>query len=214
MTHVKDLKAHFKSQVVFTLRDAKIYLKGRKLGKNYLNLLIHGLIKKGELHKITQGTYSFQTDPTLYGFAFSPFYYGLQNALALHNMGTQETNPVIVTPRKVRLGLRTIENTHFIIHRIQRPMFFGYDFVRYYDWEIPVSDLEKTFIDMVYFKQPLTEEVLNELKPKLDGKKIQEYLKRYPKNMQKQVNQKLGTGLGIAKHFTKGFERDRKARDF
>ena len=188
MTYVQELKTSFKSKPIFTMRDIQLLFYGKKLGKNYLHLMIHFLLKKHELHKITQGVYSFQEDPMVYGFAFSPFYYGLQNALALQGIGTQETNPVIITPRKVRLGLREISGTNILVHRIQRKLFFGFNYVKYYDWEIPVSDLEKTFLDFIHFQQPLTQEMIEELLPKLDKKRVQEYLKKYSGNVKKKVN--------------------------
>lgn len=173
------------------MRDIQLLFHGKKLGKNYLHLMIHFLLKKNELHKITQGVYSFQEDPMMYGFAFSPFYYGLQNALALQGIGTQETNPIIITPRKVRLGLREISGVNILVHRIQRKLFFGFNYVKYYDWEIPVSDLEKTFLDFIHFQQPLTQEIKEELLPKLDKKRVQEYLKKYQENVKKKVNKLL-----------------------
>ena len=191
MTYVQELKSYFKSKPIFTIRDIQLLFQDKKLGKNYLHLMVHSLLKKNELHKITQGIYSFQEDSMLYGFAFSPFYYGLQNALALHGIGTQETNSVIVTPRKVRLGLREINGTHIVLHRIQRKLFFGFNYVKYYDWEIPVSDLEKTFLDFIYFRQPLTNEVKEEFLPKLNKKRLQEYLKKFPKITQKQFQNAL-----------------------
>ena len=65
------------------------------------------------------------------GFGFSPFYYGLEDALSLRNVWEQETNPVIITPRTVRVGIRKFEGRHFVVRRIDRSMFFGYTFVDY-----------------------------------------------------------------------------------
>jgi hypothetical protein len=34
-------------------------------------------------------------------------------------------------------------NTNVYLRRIDKKYFFGYDFIKYYDIEIPVSDIEK-----------------------------------------------------------------------
>jgi len=52
---------------------------------------------------------------------------------------------------------------------------------------LPYSDVEKTVINMVYFKQKLNEETIRELIKKIDRKKLNSYLKIYPKNIRKTV---------------------------
>jgi predicted transcriptional regulator of viral defense system len=192
MKYREQVEKAFKNQPIFKLRDVKTLLSKEKTSTAYLHLMIHQMLKKRQIHKITQGIYSFQEDPTNYGFAFTPFYYGLQNALSLQNIGTQETNPVIITPRKVRLGIRNIGGTNFILHRIQRKLFFGYQFIKYYDIEIPVSDLEKTLLDFIYYRQPLNTETIEELTPRLNTKKLAKYIQQYPKKIQTEITRKLG----------------------
>ena len=51
----------------------------------------------------------------------------------------------------------------------------------------PYSDIEKTFIDMIYFKQPLDEETLKNFREKLNKKKLNSYLKHYPRRTRKIV---------------------------
>jgi predicted transcriptional regulator of viral defense system len=60
------------------------------------------LIKEKKIHKITNGKYTFQEEIMCVGFAFSPFYYGLQEALSLHNLHEQETNAIIITTNKIK----------------------------------------------------------------------------------------------------------------
>ncbi|EQD66731.1 transcriptional regulator, partial [mine drainage metagenome] len=81
--------------------------------------------------------------------AFLPFYYGLEDALSLRGFWEQETNPVIITPRKVRNGVRQFDSRNYVVRRIDRKMFFGYTFVNYEEFYIPVSDTEKTLIDLI-----------------------------------------------------------------
>ena len=84
------------------------------------------LTKKGEIKKITRGAYTFKEEIEVVGFAFSPFYYGLQEALSLRNLWEQEVNPVVITPRKIRQGVRKFLGNNYLIKRVNRSMFFGF----------------------------------------------------------------------------------------
>jgi predicted transcriptional regulator of viral defense system len=187
MVLTKELKNYFKDFSVFTIRDVKLFCQKFKVNKNYISLLLHNLLKNHELIRITKGKYTFQRDIQIVGFAFSPFYYGLQDALSLRNLWTQETNPVVITPLKVRSGLRTFLDGNYIVRRIDRKMFFGYEMIKYRDFWIPVSDIEKTLIDFVYFKEPLSNEVLGEIKQKINKEKLRAYLKKSPKFVQRRI---------------------------
>ena len=187
MKYIKGIREHFGQALVFTIRDLKIFISNQGASDNYANLLIHNLMEKNEIHRITRGVYTFQDDAIVSGFAFSPFYYGLQNALSIRNIWEQETNPVVITPRKVRTGLRTIMDTNVLVRKIQRKMFFGFDLIKHYDYWIPVSDVEKTLIDFVYFKEPISEESLGEMKKRIRKDVLEKYLNKCPKQTRKLV---------------------------
>ena len=72
---------------------------------------------------------------------------------------------------------------------------FGYEYYKYSlenkEIYLPYSDIEKTFIDMVYFKQPLDNEAIENFKEKIDKKKLKDYLKKYPKKSREKVMSKL-----------------------
>jgi predicted transcriptional regulator of viral defense system len=145
------------------------------------------LTKKGEIKKITRGAYTFKEEIEVVGFAFSPFYYGLQEALSLRNLWEQEVNPVVITPRKIRQGVRKFLGNNYLIKRVNRSMFFGFEMIKYYEFWIPVSDVEKTLIDFVYFKQALPKETIEEIKQQIRDEILFGYLKRVPKWVKKRV---------------------------
>ncbi|MHA1853248.1 MAG: type IV toxin-antitoxin system AbiEi family antitoxin domain-containing protein [Candidatus Heimdallarchaeaceae archaeon] len=147
--HLKELKEKLKLTPVFRTKDVELIIKN----KNYTYLILHNLLKRGEIKRITKSWYSWQDDPTLTVFCFKPAYIGLQEALSIYNLWEQETNVVIITPRKVRSGIREFFGTNIIIHRISPKYFFGFDYLKYGDFFIPVSDIEKTLIDLVYFNE-------------------------------------------------------------
>ncbi len=186
MKHVKLLRAQFGKKLVFTARDVKMLL-GKKTSSKYLNLLLHNLVKSGELNRISKGTYTFRSEVQLVGFAFQPFYYGLQDALSLRNLWEQETNAVVITPRRVRKGIRTFLGSNYLVRTIDRKMFFGFELAKYFDIWIPVSTPEKTLIDFVYFREPLSKDALKELKKKINEKILKEFLKRTSKRTRETV---------------------------
>jgi predicted transcriptional regulator of viral defense system len=120
----------------------------------------------------------------------------LQDALSFHNLWEQETNTLIITAKKVREGLRKVLGFNTIVKRINPKYMFGFEYYKYAleDREIyiPYSDIEKTFIDMIYFKQPLDEEIIENFKEKIIKKKLKEYLKRYPLRFRKSAIRRLG----------------------
>jgi len=187
MKYLKELRARFKDSVAFTISDLRIFLKNKRISTGYLHLLIHNLLTKGEIKRITRGVFTFRDEIQTVGFGFSPFYYGLQEALSLRNIWEQETNPVVITPRHVRVGLRSFGGRNYLVRRISRRMFFGFEMLRYYDFWIPVSDVEKTLIDFAYFREPLGAGALREIKVRLRKEVLSEYLKRCPKLVAKRV---------------------------
>ena len=186
MKHIEQFRQHFTKVPTFTMRDAKLLL-GNVVPSGYLRLLIHNLRKTGEVKRITRGTYTFHDEAQLVGFAFEPFYYGLQDALSLLNLWEQETNPIVITPRKIRSGTRNFEGNNYLVRHLDRKMFFGFEFIKYFNYWLPVSNPEKTLIDFAYFKEPLSQETLKEIKKRINHKKLNEYLKRTPQKTRERV---------------------------
>lgn len=187
MKYLSEVRERFNRAPAFTITDLRVFLGRKGIGKGYLHLLVHNLLAKGELKRISRGAYTFRDESQVVGFGFRPFYYGLQEALSLRNMWEQETNPVVITPRKVRSGVRSFDGANYVIRRISRSMFFGFEMAKYADFWIPVSDVEKTLIDFVYFRQQPGTEAAAELKKRTDRKKLDGYLKRCPKWVQLRV---------------------------
>jgi len=185
--YIKPVREHFRKFPVFTIQDIKVFLSQYRVNGPYIHTLVHHLREKGELKRIGRGVYSFREEAEIVGFAFSPFYYGLQEALSLRGLWEQETNPVVITCRRVRPGLRTILGANVLVRKIERKMFFGYGMVRYYDLWLPVSDVEKTLIDFVYFREPLAPEVLREMKKRIRKKLLDAYLRKVPAPVARRV---------------------------
>lgn len=178
------LREFLKSTPIFRAKDIELVVKN----KNYGYLTLHNLVKKGEIKRVTKGWYSLYEDPIVAVFCFKPAYIGLQEALSFHELWEQETNVVLVTARKVRTGIRKILDSNVILHRINQKYFFGFDYLKYENFFIPVSDIEKTLIDLVYFNETLDENVLKEIKRRIDKEKLETYLKNFPSKFRKKVH--------------------------
>jgi len=185
MKYIDLLVENFSVQPSFSIGDARRIFPG--ISDDYLDVLLHNLEKKKRIHRISRGIYTFRDDPQVVGFAFRPFYYGLQDAMSLREIWEQETNPVVITPRKVRTGLRRFEGSNYVVRRVSRKMFFGFEQIRYGDIWIPVSDIEKTFIDLVYFDNSIPEDALKVFKRKIDKEKLRAYLDKCDGWLRKRV---------------------------
>jgi len=187
--YIQDIRKFFKESPVVDLNSLKKYIS--KKDKKYIYLLISNLLKKKEINRITKGYYTVYDDASLIVFCFKPAYLGLQNALSFHNLWGQETNPVAITTNNIRSGLRKVFGRNALLRRIPGKYMFGYEYYKYSlenrDIYLPYSDVEKTFIDMIYFKQPLDEETLDNFREKINKKKLNSYLKKYDKRFRKRV---------------------------
>ena len=161
--------------------------------KSYAYLLLNHLVKKGEVFRITKGYYSTQADPTLLVLCIKPSYLGLEDALSFHNLWEQETIPVIITPRKVRQGKRKVLKHNVLIRRILPKYFFGWDLVKYGNFLVPISDVEKTLIDLVYFGKRIDKNLARKFEKRIDKGKLTNYLRKYPRNVRRKVTKILET---------------------
>ena len=189
MKYSKYIKERFSKNdfPVFRIQDLKLALKGKKIKNDYLYQAIHNLMRRDGMNRITRGMYTFHNDAAVVGFAFAPFYYGLENALSLRGISGQGANYTIITSRNVRAGIRTFEGRNYRIQKIPKKLFFGYELLKYYDFWIPVADIEKSFIDMLYLNKGIREELIDKIIPKIRKDKLKNYLSKYKKNFSELV---------------------------
>jgi len=185
--YLKTIGDLFGKSAVVNYSSIERVVRKKKNIKQYTKKLIRNLILKGKIKKITRGFYTSHDDPSLAVYCFKPAYLGLQDALSFHNLWEQESIPVIITARKARQGIRKIMGINVLIRRIDKKYCFG--FQHYDDGGIylPYSDVEKTFIDMVYFKEKLSQEAIKNIERIVNIKKINSYINSYPNKIRKRV---------------------------
>lgn len=182
----KKIEYLFEKSPIVSFSSVQRIIKDKKNVKQYSKQLVRNLILKGKLNKLTKGFYTKHDDPSLCVLCFDG-YLGLQDSLSLHNLWEQETIPVVITAKRVRQGIRKILASNVLIRRIDRNYFFGFDYIKYGNFYLPVSDIEKTLIDFVYFNERLDKEILKNIKKSINNKKTNTYLKKYPKKFREKV---------------------------
>ncbi len=185
--YLQKVEEFIKKTPVVNIASIKQFLKK----KNYAYILIKNLITKGELKRLTKGWYTAYDDPSLAVFCFKPAYLGLEDALSFHGLWEQETIPVIITTRKIRQGIRKILGMNVLIRRIDKRYYFGVEYLKYFDFYLPVSDVEKTFLDIVYFYKTIDPLLLKKFRKEMDSKKLKKYLSKYPKRFQIKISKLL-----------------------
>jgi predicted transcriptional regulator of viral defense system len=191
MKYAKAFREYFSTKTVFSVRDVRNRFADKKISPNYANVLLNHFLERKEISRVARGFYSFKTDPNVIAFAIQPSYFGLQDALSFQGLWEQQTIPVLVTPRKIRSGFRTVLETRVLVRRINRKQFFGFEMKKYLDFWVPVSDLEKTLIDFFYFNQPLEKKILQKMLKKSNHQKLLQYLKKTPKKTRKKIEKML-----------------------
>jgi len=136
--YLKKVDELFKKSLIVKYSSIKRILKNREYAKQ----LVRNMILKGKIKKLTKGCYSLYDDPQLLVFCFKPAYLGLQDALSFHNLWEQETIPVIITSRKIRPGIRSVNGTNVLIRRLNKNYMFGFDYVKQGEIYFPYSDIE------------------------------------------------------------------------
>ena len=185
--YIAEIENFIKKSPVVNAKSIIRIINSKKRTKQYQKLLLKRLVDSGKIKRITKGYYTIHDNVLLTVFCFTPAYLGLQEALSFHNLWEQETIPVIITPKKVRQGIRRVFNTNVMIRRIDRRYFLGIEYKKEGNFYFPYSDLEKTFIDMVYFNQLINKETISNIKRLYDRKKLLRYLKMYPKRFKDRV---------------------------
>ncbi len=189
MKYVKEFLKYFSSFPAFTANDARRFLLKNGSTYGYYLVFMHDMVKNGRVLAIGRGRYTLHDDPMMAGFAFSPFYYGLETALTHYRLWDYMTPISIVTTNRVRKSNITILGRNVTVRKLQKDKFFGYSMIRYKeDVYIPMADIEKTLIDSVYFHVRFDKKVYSSIADRIDRKKLVRYLNVYSGIVKAQVN--------------------------
>lgn len=185
MTIVNEIKNHFSDYPIFTYRDIRLYFSGRGIKSSNLTRILSYMKSNGSIYTLKKGVYTFKKNDIVSGFAYTPFYYGLLSAMTLRELWTQNSRPEIITIKKIRstrVAIFDDPKDVIFIHHVPVKYFFGFDIIDYGKLKLPVSDSEKTLIDLFYYKVKLPIQNYDGLLRSIKIKKIHKYLKAYDRH--------------------------------
>lgn len=130
---------------------------------------------KNKIKTIEKGKYTLHEDPLIYAtHIVNPSYLSFLSALNYYGYTTQIPLKITVAITKQKKELKDIK---FI--KINKKCFFGYNKIRYGDFEIFIADKEKLLLDCLIYQKYVNISELNKLlKDNLDKDKIIKYLNR------------------------------------
>ncbi len=187
LTKIEEL---FEKSPVVSFSDIDRIVRHKK-DTDYAKQIVNKLIFRGKIKRLTKGCYTKFDEAGLSVLCFKPAYLGLQSALSFHKLWEQETIPVIITSKFIRPSIRKSIGMNILIRRAKKEYMFGYEYFDDSGFYLPYSDIEKTFIDFVVFRNRLSPEIIREFKKKINIKKINEYLKKYPERIRTKVRRAL-----------------------
>jgi hypothetical protein len=182
----------FEKSPIVCFKSIENIVKEKKNIKQYTKQLIRNLLMQDKIKIIGKGFYSKYEDPALFVLCLQNSYLGLHSALSYYNLWEQETNPVILTPNRIKQGIRVINGQNVLIKNINKKYVVGVEYHKDGSFYLPYSDIEKTFIDLIYFKIKLDKEIYKKFVKILNKNKLKIYLKKYPKKFQYRVLREIG----------------------
>jgi predicted transcriptional regulator of viral defense system len=183
MRMTNDALERFRGWPTFTMNDAYVYLSQRNKNatRKSVQVTLSRLVRGGRLHHVTKGVFSVGDRAEYSGFAFSPFYYGGLSALMIRDLIDDQVKLEIMTTKAVRKSSASLfgGKVEVILHHVSNIHYLGFGMLQYGGVNVPVSDPEKTFIDMVYFGIRLSIPDYSSLLRAMDRKRLNAYLKSY-----------------------------------
>ena len=180
MTLADSILKKFSGYQVFTYGDVRRAFWLKENGRDFARTLSY-LKKSGRLHGVVKGVYTTRADTLAAGFAFQPFYYGLRYALTIMDAWTAMPIPELVTLKRVKAAKITVfdGSARIMLHHSRPAYFFGFSIMEQGGMRIPVSDPEKTLIDLFFYKVRLPIQNYSGILNMVERKKLLEYLKAY-----------------------------------
>ena len=175
----------FRDFKTFTFNDAKMALRDRhrNISDKTIQVTLSRMAAGKRICSLTKGVYSLEKRDEIVGFAFTPFYYGGLAALMIRDMIDDQVKMEIMTTHRVKVSLMAVfgGSSTVVLHHIPRKYYFGFEDLKYGDIVVPVSDPEKTLIDLFYYRVRLAIQDYSELLRAVNTKKLVRYLKVYNK---------------------------------
>ncbi|PIN88767.1 hypothetical protein COU61_03530 [Candidatus Pacearchaeota archaeon CG10_big_fil_rev_8_21_14_0_10_35_13] len=176
---------------VISIGDIRRIIKIKGSNEKNAKQTINYLVKKKLLRPLIKGHYTKNDDPTLTVLCLKKAYLGMQEALSIQGLWEQETIPIIITTDSIRSGVRIIMGSRVLIKRIMKKYYYGEERLKVGGRYLPVSNKEKTLMDLLYYKENPGKEVMDELIKRTDKKIVKEYIIKYPERTQEMMKKRI-----------------------
>lgn len=142
----------------------------------YVRTMLYRLAKDGTIKRIERSKYTLHDDAILFASHITtPSYLGLWTAFRHYHWTQQQPFALFVLSP---VSKKTVRFEHTVIRFIKTKHLFGYRKERYGDFEIFISDKEKSIVDALLFHLPF-EDVLAALEDKdINFEKLAGYAKK------------------------------------
>jgi predicted transcriptional regulator of viral defense system len=177
------IEERFRSFNTFTSRDVRMLFSGDKkhVSDKTLQVTLSRMKSEGRIYTITKGVFSLKINDELVGFAFSPFYYGGLSAMMMRELTDKQVRLEIMTTKNVKNSILPVYDgkSNVFLHHIPKRYYFGFEDLRYGDMTVPVSNPEKTLIDLFYYKTKIGILDYGGLLKAINKSKLNGYLEAY-----------------------------------
>ena len=165
---------------ILKLRDVPIFsladISQIVSGKEYAKKLLRKMVLSNEIKKIKRDKYTFYDDPFLVStFVNKPSYISSVSALSYYKLISQIPKDVFCFTLKKEKDVGFTSKIKFI----QTKYFFGFDYLEYSNFKIPISTPEKAIIDSIGLV-PLS--LIEESFEEVNIERMLEYLKKIKKS--------------------------------
>jgi|SRR3989344_9109281 len=176
MTKMIDLLEYLRKYIVF---DTLTLENEINKTRNYSNLVLYRLEKTGRIHKIEKNKYTLYKDPFLLASRIIwPSYISGWAAFKYYNLTEQIPHDISVITTRSKRNLR-FNNIKIVFKKIKGKNFFGYEKIKYNNFEIFIANPEKAIIDSALLKMSSFSEIIEIFfNNKLKIVKLLKYLKK------------------------------------
>ena len=189
MTKIVELLEYLKKYPVF---DSIILNNKLDKSKEYINLFVHRLKKSGKIFQIEKNKYTLYDDPFLIASLIVwPSYISCWSALKFYNLTEQIPNYIWVVAVKNKKALRFM-NTKIAFINIKKSNFFGYNKVKYKNFDIFIAEPEKAIIDSMLLRKISFSEISEIINNNIKKLKINKLIKHSKKTENKSLIKRIG----------------------
>lgn len=178
MSKTIDVLEYLRKYPIF---DAVILNNKLNTSNKYINLYLHRLKNDKKIFKIEKNKYTLYKDPFLIASRIVwPSYISCWSAVKYHNLTEQIPHDIWVITTKYKKDI-IFDNVTIRFIKTKKSNFFGYNKIKYSNFEILMADSEKAIIDSALLRKvsfsEIKEIVLNNIKA-FKTNKFLHYLKK------------------------------------